>query len=214
MWIPSWHWFSLRTDRRTTAPPHHGAAGNRLPFGAMRGLRRPEPVDTIQLYPEERALLIGLLGGLAEADWERPTVCPGWSVRDVALHLLGDDLGLLSRQRDGYGPFGPVDGESLGTFLNRFNEEWVRPTRRLSARVLIELLDWSDEETYAYLRDLDPLAPGVRVSWAGPGAAPNWLGIAREYTERWVHQQQIRLVVGAPPLDGKDGAGRSWRRSR
>jgi uncharacterized protein (TIGR03083 family) len=56
----------------------------------MRGLRRPEPVETMHLLPGERATLAELLSGLDEAAWERPTVCPGWSVRDVAVHLLAD----------------------------------------------------------------------------------------------------------------------------
>lgn len=38
------------------------------------------------------------------------------------------------------------------------------------------------------------------MSWAGSGPAPNWLGIAREYTERWTHQQQIREAVSAHAL--------------
>ena len=55
----------------------------------------------------------------------------------------------------------------------------------------------------AYFRSLDPIAPGWEVSWAGPGAAPWWLHIAREYTERWAHQEQIREAVGAGGLHGR-----------
>ncbi len=60
------------------------------------------PIETLPLYPGERAALLELLGDLSPADWEAPTVCPGWSVKDVALHLLGDDIGRLSWGRDGY----------------------------------------------------------------------------------------------------------------
>jgi hypothetical protein len=38
------------------------------------------------------------------------------------------------------------------------------------------------------------------VSWVGPDPAPNWLDVAREYSERWTHQQQIRDAVGIPGL--------------
>jgi hypothetical protein len=34
------------------------------------------------------------------------------------------------------------------------------------------------------------------VSWAGEEESFNWFHIAREYTEKWHHQQQIRLAVG------------------
>jgi hypothetical protein len=36
------------------------------------------------------------------------------------------------------------------------------------------------------------------VSWAGEEKSTNWFDTAREYTERWHHQQQIRLAVGHP----------------
>jgi hypothetical protein len=41
---------------------------------------------------------------------------------------------------------------------------------------------------------------GGPVSWAGPDPAPVWFDIAREFTERWHHQQQIRDATGQPPL--------------
>jgi hypothetical protein len=40
------------------------------------------------------------------------------------------------------------------------------------------------------------------VWWADPGVpAPLWLDVAREYSEFWVHQQQIRDAVGRPGAD-------------
>jgi len=62
------------------------------------------------------------------------------SVRDVAAHLLHDDLRRLSRSRDHVeGPV-PKVGESLPTFLNRANDRWVKETRFLSPRLLVDLL--------------------------------------------------------------------------
>lgn len=55
-----------------------------------------EPVDVIDLFPGERAALLELLSALTEAEWTAGTACPDWSVKDVALHLLGDDVGRLS----------------------------------------------------------------------------------------------------------------------
>jgi len=169
--------------------------------GIIRGmseLQPPEPVMVLGLLEEERAFFLDLLAGLSEADWQRPTCCPGWSVQDIALHLLGDDLGIVSRQRDGYAPLRPGPNEALVPFLNRINDEWVTATRRLSQGVLVELLRLAGALTYAYFTSVDLMALDARVSWAGPGPAPRWLDIAREYTERWVHHQQIREAVGAP----------------
>ena len=53
-------------------------------------------IDVVDLFPGERAALLDLLAGLDGAAWRAPTACLGWSVHDVALHLLGDDVGRLS----------------------------------------------------------------------------------------------------------------------
>ncbi len=169
-------------------------------------LRELAPVLVLDLFPEERAALLALLGGLRGDEWGRSTVCPGWSVKDIAAHILGDDIGRLSRGRDAFAgaAFAPT-GEggfeaALLAFVNRQNEAWVEATRRLSPRLLIDLLRWSGEETQRYFESLDLYALGEPVSWAGPQPAPIWLDVAREYTERWLHQQQIRDAVGRPGL--------------
>jgi uncharacterized protein (TIGR03083 family) len=164
------------------------------------------PIDTLPLYPGERAALLGLLGDLSPADWEAPTVCPGWSVKDVAAHLLGDDIGRLSWGRDGYVNPAFAAGLDIATLpglvaaIDRQNAVWVAGTRRISPRLLIELLKMTGELTEAYFASLDMTALGMPVDWAGPEPAPVWLDVAREYTERWVHQQHIRDAVGKPGL--------------
>lgn len=159
---------------------------------------------TFDLFPELRAALLTLLASLTDETWERPTrCCPGWSVKDMAAHLLGDDLGILSRLRDGYAP--PVhldlsDWDTLITFINERNDVWVRAMRRLSPHLLCELLAATGAALYDFLRSLDPYKPWTVVSWAGSDPAPAWMGVAREYTEYWMHQQHIRDTVGQPGL--------------
>ena len=60
------------------------------------------PRDYAGLFAVERDRLTELLDGLQAADWERPSPCPGWTVLGLCCHLVGDDLGLLARNRDGY----------------------------------------------------------------------------------------------------------------
>jgi uncharacterized protein (TIGR03083 family) len=173
------------------------------PTGASAGpvMQRPDRVDVLHLFPEERAQLLSLLTGLRGDQWALPTVCPGWSVRDIALHLLGDDLGRLSRGRDHFSSqLEPITDEGIVDVVNRLNDVWVTATRRLSPAVLCDLLRVSGEWTRAYFATLDLDALGEPVSWAGPEHAPVWLDVAREYTERWHHQQQIRDALGAPGL--------------
>ena len=41
---------------------------------------------------------------------------------------------------------------------------------------------------------------GFGVSWAGEQKSLNWFDTARELTERWHHQQQIRLATNRPGI--------------
>lgn len=164
-------------------------------------LQTPEPVLVLGLFPAERRALLGLLESLTPADWFRPTIAGEWTVKDVAAHLVADDLGRLSSHRDGHGdPWAPAD-EPLRAYIDRRNAEWVAATRRLSPRVVRSLLEFGGQETERLFESVDPFALGSPVGWAGPEPAPRWLDLARELTERWHHQQQIREAVGAPPLN-------------
>ena len=111
-------------------------------------------VDARALVPRLRAELAALLTGLTAGDWALSTACPGWSVHDVAAHLLGVELGNVSVRRDRW-RLGPAAGD-----------------------------------------DLDA-----------------WLDVAREYMERYVHQQQIRDAAGAR-RSGRPSPARSWRPRR
>jgi uncharacterized protein (TIGR03083 family) len=128
-------------------------------------------------------------------------VCPGWSAHDIAAHLLADDVGRLSRGRDGYAPSSRRQGEPFVEFINRQNEEWVGAWRRVSPALIVDLLTDTGDQTARYFAALDPHAMGAGVWWAtGDDPAPVWLDLARELTERWHHQAQIRDAIGAPPL--------------
>ncbi len=52
-----------------------------------------------QLLDDERADLIALLGELSDAEWEAPSLCAGWRVRDVVGHLLYDEISLTGYAR-------------------------------------------------------------------------------------------------------------------
>lgn len=161
-------------------------------------MQPPVPVHVLELFAEDRAALVALLDGLTDEEWQRPTVCAGWTVHDVALHMLGVDLSNLSYRRDRFVGLRPAPGEPIVAFVNRINDEWMRAARRLSPRVAIDLLREVGPPLFDYFASLDLNAIGKPVSWAGPDPAPVWLDVAREYTERWHHQQHIRDAVGKP----------------
>jgi uncharacterized protein (TIGR03083 family) len=162
------------------------------------------PVGLRAAVDSERRELLDLLAELDPDDWVRPTAAGRWSVRDIALHLLDDDLGCLSRGRDGdltsLIPMN-VPYRKFVRDLDDKNQRWVDSAQGLSQRVVRELLAWSGEQVAEYYDDLDP-AGTTGVIWAG-GEVPQWLGIGRDFTERWVHQQQIREAVQMPGDHGR-----------
>jgi uncharacterized protein (TIGR03083 family) len=165
-------------------------------------LRVPGPVIVSELFPEVLDQLLKLLSSFSTDEWNRPTVCSGWSVKDIALHLLGVEVSILSRKRDQFHQSTATisDWSDLVSFINRLNETWIQAARRISPPLLLDFLGLAGRQSCEYFASLDPDASGDPVDWAGPGAAPVWLDIAREYTERWHHQQQIRDAVGKPSL--------------
>ena len=165
-----------------------------------------KPILTAHLFPGLLQELIDVLETLAPEEWDLPTPCLGWSVHDLAAHILADEVGQLSMGRDEYDVslIDANDWTSLVTGLNDLNEQWVMAMRRVSPRLMIDLLKSTGEQVNRYLQSLDPYSTGPVVSWASPDPAPMWLHIAREYTERWHHQQQIREAVGRPLLTGTD----------
>ncbi|MEP6774475.1 MAG: maleylpyruvate isomerase family mycothiol-dependent enzyme [Chloroflexota bacterium] len=165
-------------------------------------LQPPSPVQTLDLFAGDRAALLQLLSTLTPDEWNLPTVCSNWTVKDVALHILGGDLANISLRRDSFYGLSPAPGEDFVVFINRINEDWVQEARRLSPRLLIDLLAFAGPQLFAYFDTLDLDQVTAHVSWAGHDPSPVWLDVAREYTERWFHQQHIRDAVGKPGQTG------------
>jgi uncharacterized protein (TIGR03083 family) len=165
-------------------------------------------IFTAHLFPTIEAKLIELLRSLAPAEWELQTVAPSWTVKDVAAHLLDTQLRKLSRVRDRcVSREAPVirSRQDLVAHVDRLNHEGVEMYGRLSPDVLVSLMEVASRESAAFHQSLDPFGEaGFGVSWAGEEKSLNWFDTAREFTERWHHQQQIRLATGKPGIMTRD----------
>ncbi len=154
----------------------------------------------IPLFPELDRQLISLLSSLTEEQWHLPTVAKQWRVKDVAAHLLDGNIRTLSASKHGYA--GDPPGElhnyrDLVAYLNRLNADWVTAMKRVSPQMLCLLLKLTGLLYREYISSLDPLMPAqYAVAWAGETESLNSFHVAREYTEKWIHQQQIRHAIG------------------
>jgi uncharacterized protein (TIGR03083 family) len=167
-----------------------------------------KPIEVNHLFPGLDTELIILLRSLTNEEWHKPTIARKWTVKDIASHLLDGNLRTLSILRDNY--FGEQPGEiktyqDLVLYLNKLNAEWTTATRRLSPAVILNLLETTGKEYANFITKLDPWADAVfSVAWAGEEISKNWFHVAREYTEKWIHQQQIRDAVGKEGIITKE----------
>jgi uncharacterized protein (TIGR03083 family) len=162
-----------------------------------------QPIFTAQLFPKLEGKLIELLRSLTPQDWKRQTLAPRWNVRDVAAHLLDTEVRKLAAARQGYKPENSkkLTPAKLLELINHLNAEGVRKYSQLPPHELISRMEIASKESADYHLALDPFATAMfPVSWAGEEASANWFDTARELTERWHHQQQIRVAVDKPGI--------------
>jgi hypothetical protein len=165
-------------------------------------------IETLHLFPTLDRKLIELLRSLTADEWDSPTVAKLWKVKDVASHLLDGNLRNLSVSRDNYfgeKPENIYSYQELVDFLNHLNMSWTSATKRLSPQVITDLLEITGKEYIEHLKTLNPFDNAIySVAWAGQEISPNWFHIAREYTEKFLHQQQIRDAVGKQGIMTKE----------
>ncbi|MFC9665105.1 maleylpyruvate isomerase family mycothiol-dependent enzyme [Nocardia sp. NPDC127606] len=81
---------------------------------------------------DERAELVELLRGLSEQEWETPSLCAGWRVRDVVGHLLQDTLSPLG--------YAAVVVKSRGS-VDRTNNALAQSFSGLTTAQMVDKLD-------------------------------------------------------------------------
>lgn len=158
-------------------------------------------IDTIELFPELTEKLLELLKSLKNEDWNKPSPIKDRTIHDLVAHLIDGSLRRLSFQRDGHSSskikININSYSELINYIQNLNRTWMDTTERLSPRILIDLLEYSEKELYDFFKTLKPKDKAIfSVQWAGEEESENWFDIAREYTEKWHHQMQIRMALG------------------
>jgi uncharacterized protein (TIGR03083 family) len=146
---------------------------------------------------------------LTPPEWELPTACPGWSVKDQVVHLIGTESMLAGR---------PVPEAAVGDVahvrndIGRFNEAWVVGLGQLDGPAVLAHFDQLSAERRATLGALDPAAwdePG----WTPVGQAPYRRFMQIRVFDCWVHLQDMLAAlrhadgsVGGVDLDPATGS--------
>ncbi len=162
-------------------------------------------IECIHLFPQLTEELLKLLRSLNHKEWLKPSPIKNRTVKDLVSHLIDGSLRKLSIQRDGF------EDKSISPNINSYddlvqhiqilNSDWMNILRRLSPEILIDLLEYSETQFNEFIKTLNPRDKALYgVAWAGEMESENWFDIAREYTEKWHHQMQIRLALNKPVL--------------
>jgi hypothetical protein len=91
-----------------------------------------EPIRVTHLFEPMLGHLLQLLRQLSEREWSLATPCAGWTVKDIALHLLGGEIGQLSRGRDNDTSSILPPGPDLVSRINAHNQLWVEASRGIT----------------------------------------------------------------------------------
>lgn len=165
-------------------------------------------IHTAHLFPLLDEKLISLLRSLTPEEWKKPTIAKLWTVKDIASHLLDTNIRTISLARDQHltEPDRAINSyHDLVEYLNQLNADWVKATKRMSPQLLTDLLEVTGKQCSAYWQQADLFTDAIfSVAWAGEQTSKNWFHIAREYTEKFIHQQQIREAVGKQELFTKE----------
>jgi uncharacterized protein (TIGR03083 family) len=136
-----------------------------------------------------------LLQPLAEAEWNRRTPCPGWSVRDVVSHVIGLDCEMLGDPRPIHTL--PRDLFHVTNDHQRYMEMQVDVRRHHTAPEMTSELEYVIIRRNRQLRN-DSRDPGAKVR--GPFGTELTLeeSMRRHAFDVWVHEQDLRTALGRP----------------
>jgi uncharacterized protein (TIGR03083 family) len=162
--------------------------------------------EAARLAAAEYDLLVRVVEALSPADWARPTDCEGWTVRDLAGHLVGAMRSaasfreLLSQQRE---------------ITRRVKAGGGNPVDAMTAVQIDRAVGLSPAEVQAELRRLVPLAARGRRRTPGPlrraVRIPVEMGtISERWTlgylvdviltrDAWLHRVDLCRAIGREP---------------
>lgn len=154
---------------------------------------------TVAALDEEFDAVIDLAAGLAPAEWDLPTACPGWSVKDNLAHVIGTEAMLLGRPTPDVAL--PDDLPHVRNDIGRVNEQWIEAYRdRPPVDVLADLRE-AVAARRAALAGMDQTAfDAESFTPAGPDTYGRFMRIRT--MDIWMHEQDVREAVGRPGHEG------------
>ncbi|GAB3971974.1 maleylpyruvate isomerase family mycothiol-dependent enzyme [Streptomyces sparsus] len=145
-----------------------------------------------------------LVRPLVEGEWNRPTECPYWSVRDVVSHIIGIECELLGDPRPIHTL--PRDLYHVTDETSRYMEVQVDVRRHHTGPEMTGELEYTLIRRARQLRN-EKRDPDAVVRSVLPGR--DEITLEQQLRQRafdvWVHEQDLRRALGQP--GGLDAPG-------
>ena len=155
-------------------------------------MRRGDQV--VGILGEEWEIIRSLGLALDSEEWEMPSECPGWTVRDVLSHLVGTERMLLGEPA----PALLIDSPPhVRNAIGATNEAWVEERRRMPGAAVLEEFVEVTGRRLGQMRSWS----ATRFDEIGPspvGEVPYREFMRIRVLDCWVHEQDIRVATGRP----------------
>jgi len=165
--------------------------------------------EAMRLTAMENARLLAQLRGLEDEQWQAPTDCAGWTVRDVAVHLIAsaqaqaNPLEFVRQVLAGRKLTAQIGGVH---WVDGLNEAQLRARTGWTSAMLPDLWERASASALKARRRMPapvralPLLPigtglGVHIGWQ-PLAYLFDIGFTRDV---WMHRIDIARAAGIPP---------------
>jgi uncharacterized protein (TIGR03083 family) len=155
-----------------------------------------EPV--IDRLQEVWSDITGLCDILTSDQWNAPTDCPGWTVKDHVAHMIGTERMLMGEQPAATPEAGDrPDPPHVRNDIGKANERWIESYREWDGPKLLE------EFGAVTARRLDQLRALTAADWDREGFTPEGPGPYRQFMairvfDCWYHDQDIREALDRP----------------
>ncbi len=150
----------------------------------------------VELLKTEWNSIAELCSDLTDAEWERSTDCPGWTVRDQVSHVIAIERTLMGEPE----PQGFEEAklaEHVKNPVGELNEAWAASRRPLSgAEVLKEMVDVTNQRLAIIEKMTEEEMD--KVGWSPIGEVPFSVSMSVRAFDCWVHEQDIRRAIGRP----------------
>ncbi|WP_457254288.1 maleylpyruvate isomerase family mycothiol-dependent enzyme [Pedococcus sp. P5_B7] len=147
----------------------------------------------VAAYQQTTQAVVDLGHSCSDADFDRPTACPGWTVKDQISHVVG----LESWLHSGANPRVELpDYDHLHNAEGKFLERAVEIRRPMvGAKVVAELETIAAQRVEQFTAPEVTLDTVVRGAW---GPAPLSESLPTRILDIWTHEQDIRQALGRP----------------